>query len=1119
MNGTIAEHHVDSRYGQQQQQQQHVQSHHILHGSAARHLPDSVDRPIDPIPVPVVDSRRASPPPPPQATATAVPPQQASGISPEYARVAVAVAVYGTALPPMASPTSVAAAILAAAGSSSSSGPQTPQSTLSASSGTNATGTSSTPVGNSSPEEEALSTQQVLERFNTVYPRITALGAEVSKATPGILLADLPPEHELHSLWIQIPAAVHRSVTADEAGMAVAQKTFRRFFDDVSDLVREINTLILDGLRESCRRLSKELSSWLSFSEDWKKLHRDGIVALMKAASLLNKTAYDETLAKMIDNGRNTAALDFACFLVNRVVIQEPLATAAEMYATLEVMSKIGRRSNPPSVPSYPDGLSKLVENARSVVHKPSTSASPAASTSGVSTGPNDSSSLSSSLPHSNVKNNSSNTGNNANNGNSNSNGLGDDPADPAGAREIIATMLLEWQRILASDTPNRPVLDQTVIAFLNQIRANMLSTEEARERFFRITIELVSAVTRSASQSRSGGPPVGADLIESPYTVVEATVRLIATLCRLDAKVNNDALINNNNNSGAAANNNANNVATNEGDVMMKDVVILCQFLSVLVKDILKNSGVVDLRPQFRLFSGLIAELAIGSMHKHATARDYFKLTETYFISNVADMLDRIKTKADALEFLSDKSSGYVAFVRHSYGFTIDEQATGGSPNASGDRISLDNVQVICAIVGALSACSSTCAANFIFSWLQLISDRDLMPTMLSTHTRYGWPLFRHLMCRMMSYLGELLTEPGRISSNAVRTLYGGVLRVLLVLLHDFSEFLCSYHMDLVEDLPRSCVQMRNLVSASFPRSMRLPDPFSPSLNVEELPEMMKRPLILSNYLRHLQSGAVRDLLDDYMGLTGVDKSGNNLLAAGASCDDLDIDTLLKVRDDKTGELVYSAKRASSIVMYVGQRAIVQKGVNNGNNSNGNNINNYNSGGSELGVVISMKDKASELLRKMFAQADGEGRHEMLNGIANQLRYPNNNTLYFSQLFLVLFQDADSDVTKEHITRVLVERLIANRPHPWGLLITFVQLVKNVGYNFWNRSFIHCIPEVEQLFEQVAKLCIIPNAHPGTVTATNSGSVEQAPHASSQQQNTNSSSNNKTQSLLAASS
>ena len=59
------------------------------------------------------------------------------------------------------------------------------------------------------------------------------------------------------------------------------------------------------------------------------------------------------------------------------------------------------------------------------------------------------------------------------------------------------------------------------------------------------------------------------------------------------------------------------------------------------------------------------------------------------------------------------------------------------------------------------------------------------------------------------------------------------GTLRVLLVLLHDFPEFLCEYHFQLCDVVPPSCIQMRNLILSAFPRNMRLPDPFTPNLKV----------------------------------------------------------------------------------------------------------------------------------------------------------------------------------------------------------------------------------------------------------------------------------------------
>lgn len=55
----------------------------------------------------------------------------------------------------------------------------------------------------------------------------------------------------------------------------------------------------------------------------------------------------------------------------------------------------------------------------------------------------------------------------------------------------------------------------------------------------------------------------------------------------------------------------------------------------------------------------------------------------------------------------------------------------------------------------------------------------------------------------------------------------------MLLVLLHDFPEFLCDYHFTFCDVIPPSCIQMRNIILSAFPRNMRLPDPSTPNLKV----------------------------------------------------------------------------------------------------------------------------------------------------------------------------------------------------------------------------------------------------------------------------------------------
>ena len=98
-------------------------------------------------------------------------------------------------------------------------------------------------------------------------------------------------------------------------------------------------------------------------------------------------------------------------------------------------------------------------------------------------------------------------------------------------------------------------------------------------------------------------------------------------------------------------------------------------------------------------------------------------------------------------------------------------------------------------------------------------------------------------------------------------------------------------------------------------------------------------------------------------------------------------------------------------------------------------------------------------------------GRYLLLSSICNHLRYPNSHTNYFSNVLLFLFLEAPQEVIQDQITRVLLERLIANRPHPYGVLITFIELIRNPKYDFWSHtSFIRCAKEVEGVFQNVAR-------------------------------------------------
>lgn len=99
-----------------------------------------------------------------------------------------------------------------------------------------------------------------------------------------------------------------------------------------------------------------------------------------------------------------------------------------------------------------------------------------------------------------------------------------------------------------------------------------------------------------------------------------------------------------------------------------------------------------------------------------------------------------------------------------------------------------------------------------------------------------------------------------------ASRDLYRGSLRLLLVLLHDFPEFLSEYYFSLCDAIPPRCIQLRNIILSAFPMSIILPDPHLRNIKFDSIPEMGPIPPILSDFASGLKSADLRNNLDQYL-------------------------------------------------------------------------------------------------------------------------------------------------------------------------------------------------------------------------------------------------------------
>uniref|UniRef100_A0A2K6GRX7 CCR4-NOT transcription complex subunit 1 n=1 Tax=Propithecus coquereli TaxID=379532 RepID=A0A2K6GRX7_PROCO len=296
-------------------------------------------------------------------------------------------------------------------------------------------------------------------------------------------------------------------------------------------------------------------------------------------------------------------------------------------------------------------------------------------------------------------------------------------------------------------------------------------------------------------------------------------------------------------------------------------------------------------------------------------------------------------------------------------------------------------NFQTLTAFCNTFHILRPTKAPGFVYAWLELISHRIFIARMLAhTPQQKGWPMYAQLLIDLFKYLAPFLRNVEL--TKPMQILYKGTLRVLLVLLHDFPEFLCDYHYGFCDVIPPNCIQLRNLILSAFPRNMRLPDPFTPNLKVDMLSEINIAPRILTNFTGVMPPQFKKDL-DSYL----KTRSPVTFLS--------DLRSNLQVSNEPGNR--YNLQLINALVLYVGTQAIAH-------------IHNK---GSTPSMSTITHSAHMDIFQNLAVDLDTEGRYLFLNAIANQLRYPNSHTHYFSCTMLYLFAEANTEAIQEQITRL----------------------------------------------------------------------------------------------------
>ncbi|KAL7238560.1 hypothetical protein ACSBR2_004617 [Camellia fascicularis] len=288
-------------------------------------------------------------------------------------------------------------------------------------------------------------------------------------------------------------------------------------------------------------------------------------------------------------------------------------------------------------------------------------------------------------------------------------------------------------------------------------------------------------------------------------------------------------------------------------------------------------------------------------------------------------------------------------------------------------------NFQVLTAFANAFHALQALKIPGFSFAWLELVSHRCFMPKLLAGNAQKGWPYMQRLLVNLFQFLESFLR-------NA----------------------------ELAEP-------MRNIILSAFPHNMRLPDPSTPNLKIDLLAEISQSPHIVFEVDAALKAKQIKGDVDEYL---ETRQQGSSFLT------ELKQKLLLPPNDAALARTRCNVPLINSLVLYVGMQAIQQLQARTPPHGQ--------SMASSVPLAVFLVGAALDIFQTLIMDLDTEGRYLFLNAVANQLRYPNNHTHYFSFILLYLFAESN----------------------------------QNPRYNFWSRSFTRCAPEIEKLFESVSRSC-----------------------------------------------
>ena len=340
---------------------------------------------------------------------------------------------------------------------------------------------------------------------------------------------------------------------------------------------------------------------------------------------------------------------------------------------------------------------------------------------------------------------------------------------------------------------------------------------------------------------------------------------------------------------------------------------------------------------------------------------------------------------------------------------------------------------------------------------------------------------------------------------TRSMQALYRGVFRIFFVLFHDFQDFLTEYYYAFLVELPPNAIQLRNVILSPFPKGLKLPE-LGPPLTLfrHELMELHEPNLQRASFPELIRNEEFRRKLEAFL----LTKAPVTFLS--------ELRTMLMATPGlpEQGPIAgsrYNLQMINGLVLFVGLHAIsvlkqhmessqaaaaaaaAQGGmsVEQGQSMSVGAAQKFLS----WGAMFQQRKQFQELtvphvdvFESLLVELDNEGRYLLCSAMVSHLRYPNPHTLFFGNVLITLMHCTSfvagiggmsgmsggiggisgatagtPGVVREIIMRCLLERVIAGRPYPWGVVNVMQELARDPKLELHKLDFMRFHPDMEK--------------------------------------------------------